>query len=87
MLKKEQLWNETMKWSLIFVNENRFLLDKPTIAMLELAFQELNLTTRSSNYSNPYRHHEKKRSAANNNEKPKKKAKRKQGPQVVKIDL
>ncbi|XP_063983012.1 coiled-coil domain-containing protein 134-like [Diachasmimorpha longicaudata] len=88
ILKKNLNWEIQMHWSLNFVNETRFLIDEATGGMLDLAFQELNITQRSPNYSNPYASAKKGDSDGKNLErKRKERKKRKNGPQMVHVDL
>lgn len=73
----------------------RHLLNKSTITMIHLVEQELNITERDPNYSNPYKNrwarsgyeHEKEYNENIIKKKPVKKEKRKKGPQITKIEL
>ncbi|XP_008545170.1 coiled-coil domain-containing protein 134 [Microplitis demolitor] len=90
ILKKQKIWFDSLKWSLIFINKNRYLLDQSTTAILELALQELNIVTRTPNYSNPYVQNKKGRPSVkgSNSEKQRKTIKKhKPGPQIARIEL
>ncbi|XP_011315560.1 coiled-coil domain-containing protein 134-like [Fopius arisanus] len=88
ILKKNSHWKNQMQWSLNFANETRFLLDEATGGMLDLAFQELNITQRLPNYVNPYSSENQGDSGDKTSERKKKeRKKRKTGPQMVRVDL
>lgn len=73
----------------------RHLLNKSTITMIHLVEQELSITERDPNYSNPYKNrwarsgyeHEKEYNENTVKKKPVKKEKRKKRPQIAKIEL
>lgn len=95
ILKMQQKWNPTIHWSLNFTNQMRHLLNKSTITMIHLVKQELSITERDPNYSNPYKNrwarsgyeHKKEYNENTVKKKPVKKEKRKKGPQIAKIEL
>ncbi|CAD6227185.1 GSCOCG00005993001-RA-CDS [Cotesia congregata] len=90
ILKKQKTSFDSLKWSMIFINKNRYLLDQPTIEILDLALQELNIISREPNYSNPYVQNKKGRSSVKGKTAEKQRKtiiKHKPGPQIARVEL
>ncbi|KAK2585791.1 hypothetical protein KPH14_010396 [Odynerus spinipes] len=89
ILKTQQEWSKTIHWSLNFANAIKHLLDKPTITVINLVRQELNITKREPGYFNLYqpKFANYKKNNGVTKKKKVKKEKQKKGPQMIKIEL
>ncbi|KAJ8673946.1 hypothetical protein QAD02_005208 [Eretmocerus hayati] len=89
ILKKHPEYQSTIRWSFEFLNRTKDYLDETTLRMIDLAAQELNITERDPNYSNPNTLANIKKSNTENTKKSsiRRREKLKRGPRVTNTEL
>lgn len=85
--KKTYTWKNKFHEILLFANQTKFLLDDKTINVIDLVFQELNITPRLPTYHNPYSSENQVNEKDDKKLNKKKDKKKKSGPQMARQEL